>query len=396
MKLSGSIFPTSATLGAVLVLASCAQDPKLVASNCKGAKDCTKTAQPLRKIDKVDILLVVDDSVSMTDKRAALKMQLPRLLTAITTGADGDMSFPPAASVHVAVATTDMGAHQDHIMGCQGAGDDGVFITPGEAGVTCDLSYPGYLAYDGGPAAIATVDSVSCVPLRVVDNGVMGCGYEQPLEAGLKALWPASDSAMTFAFGDPHGDDEDAGFLRPDSLLVVVAVTDEDDCSTGDTSIFTPPEDLEPQSDLLQEGMNIRCTLNLDKLYDTKRYFDGFRMLRPHNDNVVFAAIAGVPPDLLSSDAAPDYDAVLADSRMQNVVNDQGTPDYPSDDNLQPSCKRSDDSSAVPPRRLVEVAKAFGENGALGSLCADDFGATTGSIIRTIGARLTAYGQPAP
>jgi hypothetical protein len=141
--------------------------------------------------------------------------------------------------------------------------------------------------------------------------------------------------------------------------------------------------------------MNVRCILNGERLYDSDRYVDGLRKLRPHNENVIFAAIAGVPADLLNSNAAPDYDTVLADSRMQNVVDDRGTPDT-SDDALWPSCTRSDDSSAYPPRRLVEVAKAFGENGALGSLCADDFGATTGSIIRAIGARLSAYGQPAP
>jgi hypothetical protein len=41
-----------------------------------------------------------------------------------------------------------------------------------------------------------------------------------------------------------------------------------------------------------------------------------------------------------------------------------------------------------PPHRLVEVAKGFGNDGVLGSLCTDDFGATTGRLIRAIGTRL--------
>src|SRR6185295_8652513 len=132
----------------------------LVASNCEEGKNCTKTA--LTQIDKVDILLVVDDSPSMSGKREDLKRELPHLLNAIVTGEGEDMSFPPASSVHVAVTTSNMGADEtDSIQGCEGLGKDGVFVKPGESGVSCDTSYPGYLAFEGGPAAVATVDSVS-------------------------------------------------------------------------------------------------------------------------------------------------------------------------------------------------------------------------------------------
>ena len=111
---------------------------------------------------------------------------------------------------------------------------------------------------------------------------------------------------------------------------------------------------------------------------------DGLKALRPHNENVLFAAIAGVPPDLLHGDATPDFAAILNDQRMQNVT-DKGP--NPLDDTLKPSCT-STAGRAMPPRRLVEVASGFGDDGVLGSLCADDFGAMTGRIIRAIGARL--------
>jgi|GEM_PF-3975462 len=47
-----------------------------------------------------------------------------------------------------------------------------------------------------------------------------------------------------------------------------------------------------------------------------------------------------------------------------------------------------DTDGATPPRRLVEVAKGFGPHSVLGSICTNDFGETTGQIIRTIGHQL--------
>jgi hypothetical protein len=392
MKLARSMVTTAATFA--LLCAACAQKPELVAKNdCHNAKTCSGTAQPLRQIDKVDILLVVDNSDSMVSKAAQLKMELPRLLNAIVSGQAEDMTFPPASSVHVAVTTSDMGIGSvQGIDGCSGVGNDGLFIEPGKTGVTCDTHYPGYLAFEGGPAALATVDSVSCVPLGVLgtDPSDFGCGFEQPLEAGLKAIVPKSDHDVTFAAGDGHGADENAGFLRQDSLLVVVVVSDEDDCSTADDEIFTPPSGLDANDPLYTQGLNMRCALNSDRLYKTGRYVDGLKALRPHNENVIFAAVAGIPADLLSGQDAPDFDAILADKRMQNTEDDRGTPSSPEDDSLKPSCTMADGQS-MPPRRLVEVAKGFGDDGVLGSLCADDFGAATGRIIRAIGTRLVEY-----
>ncbi len=379
----------------LLALAGCAQDPRLVASNCADKQGCAQSSAPLRKLDKVDILLVIDNSDSVSPKQEALKQQLPRMLNALTTGQTADMSFPPAASVNVAVVTTDMGVGSDAvdtgIASCVGLGQDGTFVRPGETELAgCEASYPGFLAYDGSKAALATVDTVACVP--VVGTG--GCGFEQPLEAALKALWPAGDDSVSFLAGAGHGEDENAGFLRPDSLLVVVVVTDEDDCSVSDPAIFTPPAMLPPESDLAQIGLNARCALSTSLLYPTARYEDGLRALRPDNDNLIFAVIAGIPQALVPESGEPDYAAVLDDPTMQVQVDDRGTPNV-SDDKIVPACAGAD-GEATPPRRLVEIASGFGANGVLSSICADDFGETAGRLIRAIGTRLADYAKSAP
>jgi hypothetical protein len=402
---------------ALLALAACKQqDPEVVASNCDQEGSCVPEEQALERIEEVDILLVIDSSGSIEGESEALKAQLPRMLNAIVTGSDQDTSFPPASSVHVAVATSDMGlVGIQGIEKCEGAGDDGIFLQPGVAGVTCDVDYPGFLAYDGAAAAIATVDTVSCVPL----TGTDGCGFEQPLEAGLKALWPASNDAITFHGGPGHGEGANAGFLRPNSLLVVVVVTDEDDCSAADLSLFVP--NPLPDDPIAMQALNLRCFHNPERLYAPERYIENFKALRPHNDNVIFATISGIPADLLSEEARAGvdfavpaqvdafYDAVLADPRMQEAPLDEAAAHGGS---LTPSCDRTrvivdpevpdvaapppTIGRAYPPRRLIEVARGFGTNSVLGSICADDFGDTTGAIIRAIGERLVdaAAGPP--
>jgi hypothetical protein len=397
-------------LGATLASAACvSESPQLVASNCDDPAGCVK--QEALHIDAVDILLVIDDSSSMAPANAELKAQLPRMLNAIVTGTDGEMSFPPAKSVHVAVTTTDMGIGSENRWGCTAQGNDGIFVRPGEVGVTCDVSYPGYLAYEGGAAPLVTANTVSCVPLVFSDVTNFGCGFEQPLEASLKAVWPVANPDVTFLAGHGHGMDENSGFLREDSLFIVIIVTDEDDCSTQDQTIFGRYEPSDPSQPGVDVPLNLRCFLNQDKLRDPQRYVDSLKRLRPHNDNVVFAVIGGIPSDLVSDDyrnqfdfSMPDQraaylDGILADTRMQEVVMGQ---DSPGAEHLAPSCTSSVATisppntfptetyhTAQPPRRLVEVVRGFGPQGVLGSMCASDFGSTTGHIIRAVGERLT-------
>ena len=387
----------------VLACAACGESaPSLVASNCDQATGCVQ--KEALQIDAVDILLVIDDSNSVVGKANELKAQLPRMLKAITTGRDGDVSFPPARSVHVAVTTSDMGtgSEENAFTTCSAEGRDGMFVRPGEVGLTCDVSYPGYLVYEGGPAPVSVVESVGCVPLVFTDvdaNGAprSGCGFEQPLEAALKSVWPDDDDSLEFLNGHGHGSAANAGFLRDNSLLVVIVVTDEDDCSTIEPGIFSPANRGGPYA---EQPINLRCFLNPDKLLATSRYTDALKKLRPHNDNVIFAAIGGVPPELVADEFRARYDFdkpaqadqyfadVLAASGMQEQVDPEFTG---GTEILKPSCNVALEGlaqRATPPRRLVQVARGFGAQGVLGSICAPDFGATTGTIIRALGEKL--------
>jgi len=76
-------------------------------------------------------------------------------------------------------------------------------------------------------------------------------------------------------------------------------------------------------------------------------------------------------------------------------VDTKGTAD-PHDDNLVPSCSGDDDSKAYPPRRIVEVARGFGKNGVIQSICQKNFGPAMDAIIATIAEELGPVCLPRP
>ena len=119
--------------------------------------------------------------------------------------------------------------------------------------------------------------------------------------------------------------------------------------------------------------MNTRCGQNPELLFDRARYVAGLSQLRPDNDNVLFVTLAGIPPELVSEEAQAAvnfsdaeerdayYDAILAAPAMQDtVVNGESDPRMAY---FAASCMKSNGNGARPPRRLVQVAKDFGERG---------------------------------
>jgi hypothetical protein len=73
---------------------------------------------------------------------------------------------------------------------------------------------------------------------------------------------------------------------------------------------------------------------------------------------------------------------------MQEVVDLTSNPGSGNGE-LTPSCVRpaigeSEPAVAYPPRRIVELAKAFGQNGIVQSICQDDFGPAMTAIINVI------------
>ncbi len=398
-------------------------------------------------IDKVDLLFMVDNSSSMEDKQKNLRLHVPQLVQTLVTGMrspNDPHPFPPVKDLHISVVDSDMGlvGVTGIIGGCSGTvgtagsigfGDDGLFQHtphPSPESPTCDATYPTFLSYvansAAGPSAAKLEQDFGCV----ANVGATGCGFEQQLEATLKSLWPAqyadpktgkpASNPYTFltdaahpqeALG--HGDGANAGFQRNDpttgtSLLAIIVLSDEDDGSTGDMGLYAPsasaPSWIEP---ITKDNLNLRPLIgsNRNHLYPISRYVDAFKALRPKNPLlVVYAAITGVPLDLVDDNATANvnfskqaerdayYDNILNDPRMQNTVDNSGKA---GELKVKYACDTTF-GHANPGRRYVELAKGMGESATIYSICQDDYTPAMNRIIDIIAKQLSNVCLPRP
>ncbi len=376
----------------------------VVASACDGdpgstmAPDCPidsgEVFVHITRPDGVDLLFLIDNSNSMIEEQASLVNQFPRLVAALSTGEITDAStgvvtrtFPPVPSLQVGVVDSDMGTAGFSVPTCTDSdfGDDGILRTRGFTAIAgCSGSYPSFLEFTRAQDAAAFAADMRCV----ASVGTAGCGFEQHLEATLKALTP-STSSITFAEGTRgHGDVENGGFLRPDSLLAVVLVADEDDCSASDGDIFNQ------SSERYVGDLNLRCFQYPEALYPISRYVSGLLDLRPGSPELLlFGAIVGVPTDLTRDSGAIDYAAILADRRMQRA------PDPAMPSRLTPSCNVPGRGLAFPPVRITEVAQGLDAAGAgvvLQSICQQDFSGPVDAILEKLADILGAICLPDP
>ena len=292
-------------------------------------------------MDDLDLLVVVDDTPDAAVVQRRLADALPAFVASLVRGPD-----PLFRSVHVGVVSPDLGTAGFEVGSCRTSryGDDGL-LDPLRIDGCVDA--PSFVAIRPG-----TLDEApfSCL----LDRGTSGCGWEQPLEAALKAITP-SDSELRFLDGTlGHADHANGGFLRRGAMLAVIVATNEDDCSTRD------PNALDPFSPSYPESLPTRCWLRDDALHPTRRYVDGLLEARDPSD-VAFLALAGLPR--AAETLSPTN--VLTRPEMQIRV-DGVTPDRP-----QPACV-DEEVEAYPARRFAFVTDGLARRGAhalLRSVC---------------------------
>ncbi len=333
-------------------------------------------------VEKVDMLFMIDNSNSMGEEQASLALELPNLMSVLASGdinGDGTPDFPPVKDLHVGVISSDMGTGGFSVPTClePNFGDDGVLRTEGNTSIPgCTATYPSFLEFraDSGADPTAFANDFRCV----AQMGTGGCGFEQQLEAVLKAITPSTCTDPWCRFNmDTRGkaDTENAGFIRPDSLLALVLLTDEEDCSAADPELFNP------SSSVYSGNLNLRCFSYPTAVHPVERFVDGYLATRENPDLLVYAAITGVPPDLVSNPDAISYDSILGDERMMEAVD-------PTDPNrLAPSCNVPGRGLAFPPRRIVRVAQqieAAGGNSIVQSICQANFSPALNAIIEKI------------
>ena len=323
----------------------------------------------------LDLLVMIDKSGSMVEEQAALTAAFEPLIRALSTGdidGDGTREFAPVDSLHVGVITSDLGALGNAVPTCSaGFGDDGLLVDRPIGGASgCAVSYPSFVDFTPGGSVSALADDFRCV----ATVGATGCGFEQQLEATLKAISPAGSGAVFYDGSLGHGDAENAGFLRDDSLLVTLLVTDEEDCSTLDAQLFDTVS-----GPYAATNLNLRCYVHTSALTLVQRYVDGLLALRSDPSRLVFAGFVGMPAELHGS----SYPLILADSRMIYDI-DTAT-------NRVASACTSTSGNATPGRRFAEVAQRLDAAGAgtlVRSICQEDFSASVIALLGVIAPRL--------
>jgi hypothetical protein len=352
--------------------------------------------------DQVDLLLMVANNGPMTEEQASTVTEIPRVVTVLASGHDplGMIpDFAPAGSLHVGIVDSNMGVGDvTGLARCTpGFGDDGLMqIRARHPGTGCmtdySVTYPGQVfdfiaGHTVTPAQFGT--DIGCV----ITLGTDGGGCVSQLDASLKAisLTPRADGSSQVSWTRPdyrpptfylgtfgHGDDPatNGAFLRPESVLAVVLVTDMDDCS-GNPRIHSPDDPAFNTVDL-----NLRCHTFQDELFPIDRYVDGFAGLRAFPERLVFGAITGVPPAL--SGASPTD--ILRDPAMQEQINPTML------NQIIPVCiSPGGRGVAYPAVRITRVAQglvAAGAHVTMQSICTTDFGPAFAAILHEIGGAL--------
>ena len=307
------------------------------------------------KIDKIDLLFTIDNSVSMADKQQILKDAVPNLVLRLVnpscvdreTGAlspfpgtscpeGSKREFDPIENIHIGVVTSSLGGHGGPANVCAAALDQIVHINDkGELLPNVRSGLPvhdpaGFLRWRGA-AVDNEQDFITDFTAHVTGAGETGCGYEAVMEGWYRFLIdpePPVDMELQGDIAVPTAINEAllaqrAAFLRPDSLVAIIMLSDENDCSIRDggtdwlaarsnDNLWVASEtcDTDPNSECchscqaeapancpaaarcarvngaapklpaIEDKLNIRChdqkrRFGVDFLYSPQRYIDG-------------------------------------------------------------------------------------------------------------------------
>lgn len=224
-------------------------------------------------VDKIDLLFMIDNSGSMADKQEVLAEAVPDLLDRLVNPAcvrleggqewpveklpdgscpDGaEYEFEPIKDIHIGVISSSLGGNgssQCKTTDSPTNDDKGHLLARKRDGSTvATYADKGFLQWDpdGKLDPKGFTDQAELSNLfkdMVVGVDQMGCGFEQPLEAVYRFLVdPEPYDRIELTTAKPIratlvGVDEKLlrqrqDFLRPDSLVAIISLTDENDCS---------------------------------------------------------------------------------------------------------------------------------------------------------------------
>jgi hypothetical protein len=331
----------------------------------------------------VDVLFMIDDSSSTNPLKTNLTKNFPGFISTLRALPGG------LPNLHLAVITSDMGAGDGSVASCSGAGKAGIFQYTARGSCTATNLEPGATFVSDVDGVKNYSGSLEDVFTCIAQVGDTGCGFEQPLGAVMRALGADGQAAPA----------ENAGFVRPNALLFVVLVTNEDDCSVPPGSSLFDTVSNNLLEDALGPVMNFRCNefghlCNGAKpprlapngsmtamvpltgctsaetsgmLTPVATFVSQLRALKANPDKqILVAAIAGPTSPYTVNWKAPS----LADTGPWPVI--------------AHSCTASDGSFGDPGVRIADWVSAFGAAGSAENVCSPSYGPILDTLARRL------------
>lgn len=338
----------------------------------------------------IDILFVIDNSASTLDKQTVFAENFKNFVAAL----DAFPTGRPNLHIGVIDTTVDIGnaSYAQGNTGCPSPdpNDDGLLqntarvagCTPPTGRFISDIkddtgnrvtNYSGKLE-----------DALSCI----AQVGANGCGFEAQLEAMKRALDPKGSVAAL-----------NKGFLRDGAYLAIIFLTDEDDASTKDSSVFALPDnsvgghnDYRVQPLFAYKcdtpisssagGNYTNCSPRTDSYLQDPAFYSTFLAGVKDPGQTVVAVIGGPPPGLMTSDNPPQT-ATSSNIVIGPLMLNGNTQPLA----LQPSCSATINGNPAigrPGVRLASFLSAFGDHGKFYSVCQSDYSAALADIGRTL------------
>jgi hypothetical protein len=390
------------------------------------------------ELPPVDVLIVVDNSVSMADEQAHVSRNVLGFVHRLRALSDAS-GQPVDLDAHLMVTTTDFGGPlcgetpgyapargapvtdgcnarlAEFTTATRNVEDACTSVCPQDV-----VSGTSYIAWgptgtnvpdvppidvDGDGEMEDAVDrAVACIGAQ----GIVGCEYEAPLEAMLQALDPAAEWNQ-----GPEP------FLREGAVLFAVIITDELDCSAQDPAFVLDDAYMEVDPNTSQRapssascwnagvgcqgpdaaGYYTGCAPIEGPLHDIDRYVS---YLQETFEDRVVVGIVGAVPEVTMHDVEAPYHPVeggvldLVYRRWQDGAYPEGSL-LPADDaagvtadeqqfrfGIGPGCT-TETRQGTPPARLSEFCDAVGDEDAprcwIESICDDDFSTIAHALL---------------
>jgi hypothetical protein len=355
----------------VLVIAACTHDHNVIV----GSSSDDMVVKQFPTSPDLDVLFMVDNSSSTADKQQTFAAAFPTFVAAID-------SFPagrPNLHMGVISSTVDLGPDAAALTPICGDPDifDGRLQNGYGSGCPTDL-YIEDLAGIGSDRVTnytgTLEDALSCTASPLGD---VGCGFEAQMLATQRAL------------DGTHS--ENAGFLRADADLMIVMLTDEDDCSVIDSSLFTMPAST-------VGGVNdFRCQPLF--AYDCDQPITAGSGSATYTNCSVRHGGPLLDPDTVATYLAPIKDPsqtavalIAGDPETTIMTGSLTTNTLTQDPALLPSCSTTfSDGPAIgrPAIRLNDFMSHYGPRGSFHSVCQPDYAQALTDIAGSMATMLT-------